>query len=172
MIYSFKKDFMIPYTAALLALLATGASPIVCFGQRKTKWTEIRSNSFVAAGEMDLKSFISKYKPTLLSRQKTTNLHKPAQHDYILTYQVGPDKFVFYQTPEKTLTLSFTCSTPLVGLAKGVRVGMSQTAFERVFNRKVASTSALVMDTEGFEVYTFTFLKHTLAHVDYQCRID
>lgn len=140
--------------------------------QQRPRWTEIHSNAFIAAGGMDFQYFRSKYKPTLFSRQKIANLHEPSQYDYVLTYQVGLDKFVFYQTPEKTLTLSFTCSTPRVELARGVRVGMSQTAFERLFNRKVAGTRALMMDTEGFEVYTFTFSKHTLTQVAYQCRID
>ncbi|MDO7846681.1 hypothetical protein Q5H92_09960 [Hymenobacter sp. M29] len=116
--------------------------------------------------------FVHQYKPVLRSRQQITNRFDSAQRDYLLTYQVGANQFVFYQTPEKTFIRSFTCSTPRITLAYGVRVGMSQAAFERVFHRTIAGTVVTVGDTEGFEVYTFTFRQHTLARIDLECEMD
>jgi hypothetical protein len=156
----------------LCTLLVTGVRPPLCFGQHSSRSTQIYNDSFVEAAHLELKPFVEKYKPTLLSRQKIANLHVPAQRDYVLTYQVGTGKFVFYQTSDKALIQSFTCSTPRVVLAKGVQVGMSQAAFERVFHQQLAGTMATVADTEAFQLYTFTFLKHLLARIDYQCRID
>ena len=150
----------------LCTLLVPEGRPTSCFGQQSSRRTEIYNDSFVAAAHLELKPFVGKYKPTLLSRQKIANSYEPAQCDYLLTYQVGTGKFIFYQTPDKALIQSFTSSTPLVVLAKGVQVGMSQAAFEQVFHQKIAGTIATVGDTETFQVYTFTFRKHTLAQID------
>lgn len=156
----------------LFVLLVTEASPPACLGQRAPTKTEIDNDPFMQASYVRHKPFVDQYKPALRSRQKITNRFDSAQRDYLLTYQVGADRFVFYQTPNKTFILSFACSTPRVTFAHGVQVGMSQAAFERVFHRKIAGTVATVGDTEAFAVYTFTFRQHALARIDYECQMD
>jgi hypothetical protein len=141
-------------------------------GQQRPAKTEIDNDPFVHASYVQHRPFVDQYKPALRSRQPITNRFDAAQRDYLLTYLVGADPFVFYQTPDKTFIRSFTCSTPRVAFAHGVRVGMSQAAFERVFHRTIASTVATVEDTEGFELYTFTFRQHALARIDFECQMD
>lgn len=160
------------FSLFLFVLLATEARPPVCVGQRSLAKTEIDNDPFVHASYLSHKPFVDQYKPALQSRQRIANRFDAAQRDYLLTYRVGPDRFVFYQTPNKTFIRSFACSTPRVAFAYGVRVGMSQAAFERVFHRKIAGTVATVGDTEGFEVYTFTFRQHAIARIDLECQMD
>jgi hypothetical protein len=153
-------------------LLLSGLSSQVCFGQQSLASTQLYDDSFMEAAHLNFKSFVSKYKPTLLSRQKETNIHDATQHDYVLTYQFGTDRFVFYQAADKTLITSFTCASPRIVLAKGIRIGMSQAVFERTFHHKVAGTTATVGDVEAFEKYTFTFRQKVLVNIGYQCRLD
>lgn len=141
------------------------------FAQKKPS-APLFNASFVEASYLDLKPFVEKYKPTLLSKKQLANEYDPQQIDYLLTYGLGKDHFRFYQTPEKTFALSYSCTSPRLLLAKGVRVGMSQAAFESLFKRKVISATVQLGGYGEFELYTFTFTKQILTRIVYECQLD
>ena len=134
--------------------------------------TEVYDDNFVSSSHLELKPFLAKYKPILVSQKKQPNAYVPKQIDYIQTYELKANRFTFYKTPSKILILAFTLTSSEMKLAKNVAVGMSQEAFERVFKKKLSGNIATVAETEQFELYTFKFSNHALVSIDYQCRIE
>jgi hypothetical protein len=107
----------------------------------------------------------------LLSKRRQANAHDPKQTDFIITYALGTDKYIFYQTPSRTFITSFSTGANTLQLARGIHVGASKQTFEKAFKQKV-STVATVADTEQFQVYTFTFTQNVVSNIKYQCRLD
>lgn len=156
--------------ASILLVIALVATPL--FARPTEATTEIYDDTFVQASHLELAPFLAKYKPTLVSKQKRTNAYAPKQVDYLVTYALGTDRFVFYKTPGKTLILSFAATSNKLKLARNVKVDMSQQAFEAAFKKKLVGHIATVTETEAFELYTFEFDHHVLTKITYQCRID
>lgn len=155
----------------LLLLFMAALGSTSSFAQKKPS-APLFSASFVEASYLNLKPFVENYKPTLLSKKPLANGYDPLQIDYLLTYKLGKDQFRFYQTPSKTFPLSYSCTSPRLLLAKGVHVGMSQAAFEGLFNRKVTGTTVQLGGYGEFELYTFTFVKQILTRITYEAQLD
>lgn len=155
-----------------VSLSSTLLMATVLFARPVGVATEIYDDAFVQATHLEPATFLAKYKPALVSKQKRANAYAPKQIDYLLTYALGSDKFVFYKMPDKTLILSFTAASTRLKLARNVQVGMSQQAFEAAFRKKLAGNIATVTETGAFELYTFKFDHRALKSITYQCRID
>ncbi len=160
------------WTATILTVFIAGTIPV--FGQKQTSalQTEIFDDDFVHKSHLELRSFLAKYKPVLLTKERHVNEHDVKQIDYIITYTLGQDKFIFYQTPSKALTTYFSLASGQLVLANSIRVGMTKQAFEKAFKHKAIGNTATVAELEQFELYTFSFAKNTLSRIIYQCRID
>ncbi|MFD1470662.1 hypothetical protein ACFQ48_20720 [Hymenobacter caeli] len=160
-----------PLLFPLPALLLTSLAATPARAQINPTKTALCNDAFVKAARLDLKPFLAKYKATPFSKRQQLHPSDPKQTDYVLTYALGTDKFVFYQTPAKTLAVSFVATSGKLRLAKGVHVGMSKKAFETAFKHEIANT-ATVADAEHLQRYTFTFTRQQLSSIVYQGRTE